>query len=401
MKVKELKNGLITSPLGFKTNALYCGIRSKKLDLCLIYSIVKAYAAGVFTSNKVKAAPVVVDMQNLRNGYAQAIVINSGNANCCTGNKGKQDALKIIGELSRYLQLRKNDVLIASTGVIGKFLPVGKIIKALPELVDGLGFDKAHQTAKAIMTTDTYPKQAAVEVKIKGKRVTIAAVAKGAGMIHPDMATMLCFITTDADIRSPVLKKALKFAVAGSFNCISVDNEMSTNDTVIALANGLAANPLIKDKSKEFKIFTRALEYLCLKLAKMIVSDGEGATKIVRVNIHGAKTKKQAKQAAAALAGSVLVKTMIAGNNPNWGRILARIGASGVSFEPERLKVSLQGKLVYKNAMPALKNNNLLIKLLKKKNICIDVHLGNGSFGHTIWTTDLTKEYVRINMEYN
>ncbi|MBI4846844.1 MAG: bifunctional glutamate N-acetyltransferase/amino-acid acetyltransferase ArgJ [Candidatus Omnitrophica bacterium] len=398
--MKEFKNISITAPLGFKTNALHCGIKKKNADLSLIYSVVKAKAAGVFTSNKVKAAPVVIDQEQLRNGCAQAIIVNSGNANCCTGKKGKLDALSVVNALGKYLEIDNSDVLVASTGIIGKFLPVEKIISAIGSLAEGLSFDKSDLTAAALMTTDTFPKQAAVEINLKGKRVIIGAVAKGAGMICPNMATMLCFITTDANISSPLLKKSLRQAVDGSFNCISVDGEMSTNDSVIILANGLSSNSAIKDNSREFKIFTQALKYVCVKLAKMIVQDAEGATKFIEVRVEKAKTKEQAKAAAYQIANSLLVKTMIAGENPNWGRIPACLGASGVDFKDEKIEVFLQKKSVYRNGLPMIKDIKVLIKLLEKKDIEIVARLNSGKFEYTVWTSDLTAEYVRINTEY-
>lgn len=399
--IKKIKNGTICSPLGFKTNAINCGIKNDKLDLALIYSIVKAKAAGVFTANKVKAAPVLIDIFNLKNNTAQAIIVNSGNANCCTGKKGYADAQEVIDKVADTLEINKTDVLVASTGIIGRYLPKDKIINSIELLASGLEFDKADKTAQAMMTTDSFPKQVAVEIKIGGKRVTIAAVAKGAGMICPNMATMLCFVTTDADISVLGLKKALKIAADGSFNCISVDGDMSTNDTLAILANGLAGNAVIKDKGKNFDLFVKALTQICLELAKMIVIDGEGATKLIEINVHGAKTKQQAIQAAGQIANSLLVKTMIAGENPNWGRIPASVGASGAEFKEDKLEVLLQNIMVYRNATPDIKNRDKLIKLLGKKEINITVKLNNGKFSYTIWGNDLTKEYVRINTEYN
>ena len=399
--MKELKKGTISTPLGFKTNALWCGLKKKKPDLALIYSIVRAQAAGVFTKNKVKAAPVTLGIKNLKDNHAQAIIINSGNANCCTGKKGVEDAITISKMLCARLKIPAKDVLMSSTGVIGKYLPKDKIIKALPKLVDGLGFDNAYKAAKAIMTTDTLSKQAAVQIKIKNKTVTVAAMTKGAGMICPNMATMLCFITTDAYIDQAALKKALKTAVDASFNCISIDGQMSTNDSVIIMANGLAANVMIKENSREFKTFVQALESICLKLAKMIVKDGEGATKFIEVNVTGAKSKKAASTAAMAIANSILVKTMIAGNNPNWGRIPAALGAADVDFDPEKLILTLQKKVVFKGAKPVLKDQNVLIKSLKKKDINITVNLNNGSYSQTVYSSDLTVEYVKVNMAYN
>ncbi|MFH1460717.1 MAG: bifunctional glutamate N-acetyltransferase/amino-acid acetyltransferase ArgJ [Candidatus Omnitrophota bacterium] len=399
--MKELKNCSICAPLGFKTNALCCGIKKTKLDLGLIFSIVSAKAAGVFTTNKIKAAPVSIDEQQLKNFKAQAIIINSGNANCCTGKKGYQDALKTIEATARHLKINKDDCLVASTGVIGKFLPVAKILKALPDLIQGLGFNRADAVAASIMTTDKFAKKTAVQIKIKNKPVTIGAIAKGAGMISPDMATMLCFITTDANISGKLLKRSLKIAVDNSFNCISVDGQMSTNDSVIIMANGLAQKETIKDKTKEFKIFTKAVEYVCLKLAKMIVIDGEGATKLIKVCVNNAQTQKQAKIAAEFIANSPLVKTMIAGHNPNWGRIPACLGASKINFKESKLELFLQNKKVYSQGKPGKVNRNNLIDELKKKEILIKVNLNNGKFSHTLWTSDLTAEYVKINTAYN
>jgi len=399
--MKKLSKGTVSSPLGFKTNALCCGIRKKKADMALIYSIVRAQAAGVFTKNKVKAAPVEIDINHLRYNAAQAIIANSGNANCCTGKKGLDDSVTIITALSKQLKLARRDILIASTGVIGKYLPLEKITKSIPKLVKGLNFNKAKAAAKAIMTTDTFSKQIAVELKIKNKPIRIGAMAKGAGMICPNMATMLCFITTDANINTAALKKALKAAVDVSFNSISIDGQMSTNDTVIIMANGLAGNAQIKQDSREFKMFSNALLFVCKELAKMIVRDGEGATKLIEILVESARTKAQAETAARAIADSLLVKTMIAGNNPNWGRIPAALGATGISMDKNKLEISLQKKVVFKNNKPAPVNSSTLIKLLKGKNISIRVKLNSGNAAYKFWSSDLTEEYVKVNMAYN
>ncbi len=399
--MKELKKGTISTPLGFKTNALNCGMKKSKPDLALIYSIVRAQCAGVFTKNKVKAAPVILGMKNLKDNHAQAIIVNSGNANCCTGKRGLDDALLISKSLAKELKLPSIDILMSSTGVIGKYLPKEKIIKSLPKLVSGLGFNNAHKAVKAIMTTDTFAKQVAVEIKIKNKTVTVAAIAKGAGMICPNMATMLCFVTTDALINKTALTKALKLVVDETFNCISIDGQMSTNDSVIIMANGLAANAMIVENSREFEVFAGALKFVCLALAKMIVKDGEGATKFIEVNVIGAKSKKAASTAAMAISNSMLVKTMMAGNNPNWGRIPSALGAADVDFDVNKLVLTLQKKIVFKNSKPALKDQNVLIKSLKKKDINITANLNNGNFEHTVYSSDLTVEYVKVNMAYN
>ena len=400
-KFKILKDGDICTPLGFKTNAVNCGIKNDKLDLALIYSIVRANAAAVFTKNKVKAAPVLIGQKSLKGNTAQAIIVNSGNANCCTGKKGIEDTLKVIAETAGVLEIDQADVIMSSTGVIGKYLPVDKIIGSIKQLAAGLEFDKAAKTAKAMMTTDTFPKQCCVSLKIGQKTVKIAGVAKGAGMIQPNMATMLCYITTDADIAKNALKKSLKQAADNSFNCISVDGDMSTNDTLCVLANGLAGNKQIKTSEDDFIVFSQALEYVCRELALMIVKDAEGATKVIKVNVESAKNKEQAKAAAYKIANSLLVKTMIAGENPNWGRVPASIGASGAEFNEEKLEVYLQGVAVYRKQTPDTKSRNKLIELLKQDKVDITVKLNSGKACHTVWSNDLTKEYVQINTEYN
>lgn len=398
--MKEIKHGTITTPLGFRANALCCGIKKKK-DLALIYSVICANAAGVFTTNRMRAACVDIDLLNLRRGRAQAIIVNSGNANCCTGQKGKKDAWRVVSALAKQLELEKEEILVASTGVIGKFLPADKIVRSIPDLVDGLDFNKGKEAATAIMTTDTFSKQAAMEINIAGKKVRIGAVAKGAGMIRPDMATMLCFITTDANITSAALKLALKEAVDGSFNRISVDAQMSTNDSVIILANALARNPLICKQGRNLRLFTCALTFVCQKLARMIVEDAEGATKVIRILVAGARSNKEAKQAAYAVADSLLVKTMIAGANPNWGRIPAALGAAKVDFAAEKLKIALQKQVVYRNSAPGGIKREKLIKLLKKKEVEIDINLASGKHEYSLLSCDLTCEYVRINTAYN
>ncbi|MCM8813285.1 MAG: bifunctional glutamate N-acetyltransferase/amino-acid acetyltransferase ArgJ [Candidatus Omnitrophica bacterium] len=396
-----LVDGTISSPLGFKSNGLCCGIRSSKPDLALIYSIVPAQAVGMFTRNRVKAAPVLICQRHLRRRAAQVIVANSGNANCCTGERGMRDARQVVAAVARQLRVAKQLVLPASTGVIGKYLPVEKILAGVPALATGLNFDRAAETARAIMTTDRFPKQLAVELKIGGKRVVIGAVAKGAGMICPDMATMLCFITTDVKITAAALRAALRAAVADSFNCISVDGDMSTNDAAIILANGLADNRLLTEQNVGFKQFTAALRHVCTVLAKQMVEDGEGATKIIEIRVEGAKTPAEAKRACRQMANSPLIKTMIAGENPNWGRIPAAIGAAGVNFAEKNLEIVLQGQTVYARQQPLLKDYAAMHQKLKTKEVQITVRLRRGNCAHRMWASDFTQEYVRINTEYN
>ncbi len=388
-------------PLGFKFAAVNAGIKHTKRDLALIYSVVPAQAAGVFTKNKVQAAPVKICRSNLKNGTAQAIIANSGNANCCNGAAGIRDAEKVCRKLAGSLDVKAQDILPASTGVIGRPLPVEKILNALDELKAGLDFVNARSAAEAIMTTDTFPKLASARIKIGKKTITVSGMVKGAGMIAPDMATMLCFITTDANISRSLLKQALKSAAAGSFNMISVDAQMSTNDSVLVLANGLAGNPLIKTADANFRKFAAALETVCRTLAMMMVEDAEGGSKVIRVEVRGAATDREAKNVARKIADSPLVKTMVAGANPNWGRIPACVGAGLISSSPEKMRIFLQGKCVYQNEQPQKVKRELLIRLMKKDRVDIAVELKGGRSAYTMWTSDLTAAYVKINTEYN
>ncbi|MDP2939124.1 MAG: bifunctional glutamate N-acetyltransferase/amino-acid acetyltransferase ArgJ [Candidatus Omnitrophota bacterium] len=372
----------VTAPLGFKANGVYCGIKkSGKLDLALVYSDVLAVACGMFTTNKIQAAPIKVTEAHLKDNLAQAIIVNSGNANCSTGKQGLISALHTTHRLAQILGVDKEDVLVASTGIIGKKLPLKNIEKALPVLVNGLSKDGGRRAAFAIMTTDTKPKQEAIRFQISHKDVTIGAMAKGAGMVYPKMATMLAFITTDVKITPILLKQALRIAVDKSFNCISVDGCTSTNDMVLILANGLAKNKLISSKDRNFFLFTERLSQLCLNLAKKIVWDAEGATKFVKIVVCGAKTIEDAKKVGFAIANSTLVKTAFFSGGKNWGRIAAAIGQAGIDLKEDKLKI---------NFTP-----------FKRKEITITVNLNQGKSEATVYTSDLSYEYVRINARYN
>lgn len=393
--------GSVTAPLGFVANGIKSGIKKGKLDLGLIVSKVPALAAGVFTTNELKAAPVKVSQARVKYGKAQAIVANSGNANCLTGKRGLKDAIDIATRVSLSLWIGENDVLVASTGIIGKPLPLDKIKSAIPKLVKGLSSAKEALAAQAILTTDTRPKRIAVAIKIGKKVVKIGGIAKGAGMICPNMATMLSFLTTDANIELKALRRSLKDAVYNSFNAITVDGDMSTNDTVLILANALAGNPKIKYGSSDYKIFSEALNYVASHLAKEIVRDGEGATKFIEIEVKGAKSPGDAKRIAKQIANSNLVKTTIAGEDPNIGRVASAAGASGIKFNESRLDIYLNGtkavsggNVIYKN-IPKLKN------LLKKKEIIITLDLNQGRNSATVLTCDLTEEYIKINARYN
>ena len=374
--------GGVTKPLGFKANGLHCGIkRSGKPDLSLIYSGKLAVAAGVFTKNSVKAAPLVVSAKHLKGQQAQAIISNSGNANCFTGECGLAYARQTTEIIAQLLSIKTQHVLVASTGIIGKPLPFQNIADASPILVEGLSKDKGQDAARGIMTTDTFAKEIAVQVNLGGKTVTLGACAKGSGMIQPDMATMLAYVTTDAAITPKMLNAALKIATEKSFNCITVDGCMSTNDMAVVLANGLAGNKMISTASADFKKFAAALTFVCLDMAKKIVLDGEGATKFIEVHVAGAKTVSQAKQAAMAIANSLLVKTAAFGSNPNWGRVAAAVGSLGLKVTEKTLKIKFSS--------------------FAKKNISINVDLNLGPKSATVFTSDLSYEYVRINGAYN
>jgi len=371
-----------TLPLDFKANGIGCGIRKlKKLDLALLYSAIPARAACLFTSNKIQAAPIQLSKKYLKhNKRVQAIIVNSGNANCFTGGVGLKDAEDVAKSLGKALGIKKESVLVSSTGVIGRRLPLHKVKGAIPQLVKGLsrgGIDKAK---KAILTTDTFTKEVTVNFDISGRKVTLCGIAKGAGMIAPDMATMLAFILTDANITQRALKKALKISVRDSFNCITVDGCMSTNDTVAILANASSGNELI-DSGRNFNLFVKALKLACLELAKMIIRDAEGASKFIQIRVEGARDFGEAKKVALCIANSSLFKTAAYGGNPNFGRIVAAVGASGIETKEKDLKIK--------------------VSPLHKKEIGVGVSLKRGKAHATVYTSDLTPEYIKINAEYN
>ncbi len=379
--MKTVKGGVCAAQ-GFKANGIACGIkRSGKPDLALIYSEVPSVATGVFTKNSVKAAPLIVCMDHLRNHKAQAVVVNSGNANCFTGHFGYVYAQRTAALFAQLLNIPKKDVLVASTGIIGKPLPYVKIEDCAVTLAKGLSKNGGTKAAKAILTTDLKTKEIAVQISLGGKRVTLGGCAKGSGMIQPNMATMLAYITTDAAISPKMLKSALKEANEPSFNSITVDGCMSTNDMVAVLANGLAKNKTITTKGKDYKKFTEALQFICLDLAKKIVLDGEGATKFIEITVKGAATEKQAKDACYAIANSPLVKTAAYGSNPNWGRVAGAVGSLGYRVTEKNLKIDFSS--------------------FKQKHIRIDVDLNLGKAKATVYTCDLSLEYVRINGCYN
>ena len=393
--------GGVTAPRGFLAGTAICGIKkSGKTDLALLYSVVPCMAAGTFTTNRVKSGSVVLSIERLKKGMSQAVIVNSGNANCCVGQKEIKDAAEITGLAAKILGLKSEAVLMASTGIIGRPLPVDKIKKGIGGLVKDLSVSNGTNFAKAIMTTDTVHKEIAVKIDIKGKVVKIAGAVKGAGMICPDMATMLAFFTTDAAIEKEALKQAFKESVYDSFNRITVDGDMSTNDSAIMFANGAAGNSVIKKNTRDYAVFLNAVKFAARELSRKIILDGEGATRFIEIIVKGAKTEKAAELAAKRIANSSLVKTMIAGGDPNWGRIAAAIGSSGADVNPWRMDIYFNRVPVMKNGAGTNASRKLLLNIFKKKEIEIAVDLKSGNKSSRVWTCDLTEEYIKINAEY-
>jgi glutamate N-acetyltransferase/amino-acid N-acetyltransferase len=392
--------GGVTTPQGYRASGSSAGIKADNgLDLALIVSDTPATAAAVFTTNRAQAAPILVSREHLSasGGVVRAIVINSGCANACTGDEGLRAARDMAAETARLVKCSVAEVLVASTGVIGVALPIDKIRSALPEAFRGLANDHGSMAARAIMTTDPFPKEAAAEVQIGGHTIRIGGMAKGSGMIEPMMATMLAFITTDADVPQPLLARALREAVDDSFNAITVDGECSTNDSVMLLANGAST---ISIDPGNYGLFLQGLHAVCRELALGIVRGGEGATKLVTVTVTGAASAADARRAAKAIANSLLVKTAIHGGDPNWGRLIAVAGRANVAFELSRALVMIGPTTLFRNGRPYDEAAAEAAEYLKGTDITLTVGLGAGSASSTVWTCDLSAEYVRINAEY-
>ena len=388
---------------GFTTAGIFCGIKNnKQKDLALIFSEEPSVAAGLFTSNQVVSPTITWCQEILKSSTRfRAIVVNSGNANACTGPKGMEDCKSLASKLSQKLSVEPKEILIASTGIIGVPLPINKIIKALPVLSSKLSPIGWVSSAEAIMTTDLTPKFKSLSFYIGKDKITMGGIAKGSGMIHPNMATMLAFIATDAAIDKKTLSRALREANNKTFNRITVDGDTSTNDMVILLANGKAKNKSIRAGSSAYDKFVGRLTEICLYLAHQIVLDGEGATKFVTIRIQGAKAKTHVHQVAKSVATSSLVKTALFGQDPNWGRIIAAVGYAGVPFNPDKVQVSLNGSILFNNGLPsngALQST--LRKKMKSKNISIVIDLKSGIHSGEVYTCDLSYDYVRINAEY-
>lgn len=398
MEAKTIKGGGVTSAQGFQAAGVACGIKPRgEKDLALIVSEVPAEAAATFTTNLVKAAPVKVSMQHMSNGKMRGVVINAGCANACTGVGGIADAKAMVERAAKELKTKPREWLVCSTGRIGNRLPMPKIRKGIEKAAAKLGTDNGDEAAKAIMTTDTRRKEYAMRFKVDGRKVIIGGMAKGSGMIHPNMATMLCFITTDASIDRAALRSCVEEAVEQSFNRISVDGDTSTNDTVIVLANGLSGSNLLKSYHPQFGLFKKTLIQVMRKLARMIVEDGEGITRVVEVVVKGAVSGQDAKLAALAVAKSELIKTSWTGGDPNWGRIVAALGYSGARVREEMVEIYYDGLLAVANGQPSKTPTAKLRKLVRRPKFTITIHLHSGAGEYSILTTDLTEEYVRIN----
>lgn len=394
---KAISSGTATSSQGFVAGAVLSGIsRQKELDLAILYSEKPCLAAGVFTTNAIQAAPVVLSQKHLQDRSAQAVVVNSGCANACTGDAGMADAEEMATLVAGRLSISPADVLVASTGVIGVPLPMEQVRAGIPKIT--LASGGGHQLARAMMTTDTFAKETAVFVEAKPDGFTIGGVAKGAGMIHPDMATMLCFLATDAAVDAGFLQLALQKAVDASFNMISVDGDTSPSDMVVLLANGLARSETIDDRNGER--FQKALDEVCLYLAKCIARDGEGATKLIEVTVEGALTEAEARLAARTIVSSPLVKAAMHGNDPNWGRIVAALGRSGAKVTETRLDVYLNDVCVMKQGRPMPFDKQKVSRSLAGKEVFLRLYLDLGRGKSTAWGCDLSEEYVTINSVY-
>ncbi len=386
---------------GFKFSGIAAGIKPEgKKDLALISGDGTLTVAGVFTTCKVEAAPVTLDKERVKSGQTRAVIVNSGNANACTGDEGLADAKEMARLTAESLGTGEEDVLVSSTGVIGQRLPMERFSEGIPSLVAALDSDGLKDAVEAIMTTDAFPKSASVTRELGGKSVTVTGIAKGAGMIAPNMATMLAYLMTDADVEPKVLQHALKVTVDESFNCITVDGDMSTNDTLLALASG-ASGVKIDEGTHEHLVFLKMLKEVAVDLAKMIASDGEGATKLVEITVRGAETDSEAKRAALKIANSPLVKTAFYGEDANWGRIAAAVGGAGITLDEKRLDIWFDDvKIVEGGLFTGEKAEAEATEAMKKKEVRLTVELNLGTCDATIWTCDLTHDYIRINAEY-
>lgn len=388
-------------PEGFLAAGIHCGLKKKRKDLSLIYSLKPCEAAALFTRNKVKAAPVVLDQSLLKGkGRMRAVIVNSGNANCMTGTRGMADAVKMGKATAKELKVDAGEVLVSSTGVIGRPMRMQPLLKGLPKLVKALSTSGIVDAADGIMTTDQFRKVSFRKFTAGGEDITMTGIAKGAGMIHPDMATMLCYIVTDAKISGAALKKALTSAAGVTFNAITVDGDMSTNDTALIMANGMAGNRKISGAGKDYAVFFENLKAVSGELARMIVADGEGASKVIEVTVRGARTVSEARKAAKAIAGSLLVKCAVLGGDPNWGRIASSVGASGASIDQEKLEVIMDGVTFFKNGTEAKMSGTKVRSVFKGQDVNITADLHVGRCEATALTCDISNKYIKLNSYY-
>lgn len=395
----EIIEGTIASPKGFYAAGLHAGLKKVKKDLGMIYSEVPAQAAAVYTTNQIKAAPLTITKEAVADGQIQAVVVNSAYANACTGEKGLEHAQAMQRAVAKKMQIAEKDVAVASTGVIGKVMPIEKVLTGIKQIdLENSVPSDFHQ---AILTTDTTTKEIVVTAEINGQVVTMAGVAKGSGMIHPNMATMLAFITTDAHIQSGLLQEILASKTETTFNQITVDGDTSTNDMVLVLANGLAENPLIEKNSTAYRKFVEMFEFVSETLAKMIAKDGEGATKLIEAKVLNAATASEARLIAKKIVGSSLVKTAIFGEDPNWGRIICAIGYAGSTTDPNKIDLWIENHQLLSHSQPLIFDEVQMKDLLAQEKINITVDLNIGNAEGVAWGCDLTYKYVEVNALYH
>jgi len=400
-KIDFIASGGVTSPRGFHAGAGCVGVKEGKKDkpdLGILFSEVPCKATALFTTNRIKAAPVVLCQQRLQSGRAAALVVNSGCANTCNGERGLNDAIEMADLAAWDVGLSPEDVLVASTGVIGQVLPVELIRAGIGQIV--LSREGGHELARAIMTTDTVPKEIAVAVRVGDRKFTIGGIAKGSGMIHPDLATLLCFLTTDADVDIDFLRLSLREAVDISFNMVSIDGDTSPNDMVLIMANGLAENEVIGQYSDQAGVFQEALDRVCIHLAKCIASDGEGASKLIEVTVGGASGVAEARLAARTVASSPLVKAAVHGSDPNWGRIVAAVGRSGVEVVESKIDLYIGNICLLKAGHQLPFDVEKVVAILDNSEVPITIQLNLGTATATAWGCDLSEEYVTINSQY-
>ena len=399
--MKQIEGG-ITAVSGVRAAGVHAGIKATEIkDIALIVTDTPAIAAGVFTKNSVTAAPVIVCREHLNNGHTQAVIVNSGNANACTGEVGMANARQMAAATAEQLGIDANLVCVSSTGVIGQQLPMDKIENGIQVAARALSTEGGSDAAEAIMTTDTHPKSVAVEIEIDGAPVRIGGIAKGSGMIAPNMATMLSYLTTDAKINAETLQTALNRVVDDTYNLLTVDTDRSTNDTVLILATGCADNAeIVKPDGEDYEAFCEGLLFVCTELVKMLARDGEGATKLIEVIVKHAKDRDDAEKAARAVAESPLVKTAVFANDANWGRIMMAIGKSGAEFDPYQVDVYLADYQLVKNGMDADYDEDKATALFAQDPVRITINLAAGDAEITMWTCDYSYDYIRINADY-